>query len=1304
MGKYLFTLMICLSVFSQGWAQDRIGVSLDKTSITLEVGASDVLTATVEATNPVLDWSSNNPAIVSITPMPDGFQCRITAVKTGHATITIDVAGVEKIRADCEVTVISPSGNCGASGNNLTWEILDNMLVISGTGAMANYTAGNSPWYAHRLSIAKAIIGSGVTSIGNYAFQDCSNLRYIMNLNSTPQTLSQYGNQILQFYGVDASRIKLYVPSTGDYRNTTGWADFIIELMFPNPSQTYDDRNRLYFRFHILANCLYDGDTRKTISESRITACKNGIAGFETFLEKHSPNVNVVTDTIVYRGETYGRHKESRFSGFDDFGTWSIGADAYTPRCMDVFAAAPYYEYTSYGAYYITDPYIHAPVNSGNTGLSPQTLMHEYAHHVQQFTGYNPDDGQSWEALYLRYDTMVYVWENLYASNGEKWDGDNVWFYNDTHAQTKPENVIFPERATISTGQALSAATFAGGLGYGTFDFSNRDYAPQAPENGKQFKVSFTPFDAGKHIITKDIPVWFDNIVIPIETIGINEPSITLTVGDTALLTASVYPSNATVEDIIWSTDCGSMLEIIPDGLRCKVVGKAKGTCNISVATGTVNGGMCKVLISEAVVPVAVENVNITAESIDLSVGIDATLSAIITPTNAANQRVSWGSTNSSVASVTPGGASATVTGLSEGRAVIWVRTDDGNKTDSCTVNVSKRSQSIADFTGNIVKTYGDGSFTLSAYATSGLPVGYTVTNPAGLTVAGLSGDNNNTVTILGAGEATITAYQNGNGTYAAAGSVSRTITVGKAPLNIRAENKQRYFGTSNPEFTLLYTGFKNNDNTTGLDTPPTVACSADINSSPGIYTIEVSGGADKNYEYERVNGTLEILPPAAVPVTNVAISAESIDLSVDMNTALSAVITPENATNRGVSWGSDNSSIASVTSYSGTSAIITGISEGTAIIWVRTDDGNRTDSCTVTVTDPNMKAVQTAKGLIETQDASYWTVAQTAANTADIVKALLAERINAISGMSATGVTVTATNINVSAFQAASAGTLTNPDGRAGSFTFTVQLTKESASRTTASRTGTITATQILSGPCGAQGDNLIWTLLDGKLTVSGSGAMANYGDTPKASTTALWFQYCDSISTIVIGEGVTSIGNYAFAYLPAVTSVTIPGSVTSIGYSAFFHSARLSDVTSLRKEPPALGSYVFTGISPKAMLHVLPGSENIYHSTPGWSAFLSINGHTFTDIPSVAGPVEAQVYSDGKNLYIDSPVAERVTVYSLTGTLLFAFDKQAGIASTSSATGSTSSATGSTRSVAGLTGILIVKGGSGWVRKVSN
>ncbi len=81
-------------------------------------------------------------------------------------------------------------------------------------------------------------------------------------------------------------------------------------------------------------------------------------------------------------------------------------------------------------------------------------------------------------------------------------------------------------------------------------------------------------------------------------------------------------------------------------------------------------------------------------------------------------------------------------------------------------------------------------------------------------------------------------------------------------------------------------------------------------------------------------------------------------------------------------------------------------------------------------------------------------------------------------------------------------------------------------------------------SGECGADGDNLTWTLdADGTLTISGEGAMADY----HVSTLPPWAGYKENIKEIVIEEGVTELGRFAFYGHTAVKDVSIANSVTT-------------------------------------------------------------------------------------------------------------------------------------------------------------
>ena len=119
---------------------------------------------------------------------------------------------------------------------------------------------------------------------------------------------------------------------------------------------------------------------------------------------------------------------------------------------------------------------------------------------------------------------------------------------------------------------------------------------------------------------------------------------------------------------------------------------------------------------------------------------------------------------------------------------------------------------------------------------------------------------------------------------------------------------------------------------------------------------------------------------------------------------------------------------------------------------------------------------------------------------------------------------------------------------------------------------------TIIASGNCGKAGSNVTWTLdSTGLLTISGEGEMESYSSVNKNGwiTTAPWQ---NRASTLIIQEGVTSIGGCAFFYCTGLTSVTIPDSVTSIGEDAFYHCTGLTSMT-IGSGVTSIGSFAFRG-----------------------------------------------------------------------------------------------------------------------------
>ena len=97
--------------------------------------------------------------------------------------------------------------------------------------------------------------------------------------------------------------------------------------------------------------------------------------------------------------------------------------------------------------------------------------------------------------------------------------------------------------------------------------------------------------------------------------------------------------------------------------------------------------------------------------------------------------------------------------------------------------------------------------------------------------------------------------------------------------------------------------------------------------------------------------------------------------------------------------------------------------------------------------------------------------------------------------------------------------------------------------------------AEEITSGSCG---ENLTWTLVDGVLTISGTGEMYNF-----SSDNAPWYNIRSRIESVVIEDGVTSVGINAFNGCSNLTSVELPDSMERIWYAAFPFCNNLKSIT---------------------------------------------------------------------------------------------------------------------------------------------
>ena len=426
-------------------------------------------------------------------------------------------------------------------------------------------------------------------------------------------------------------------------------------------------------------------------------------------------------------------------------------------------------------------------------------------------------------------------------------------------------------------------------------------------------------------------------ITVTAEQVGVTGISIPATLslvhGSAYELVTTITPANATNQEVTWATS-NAGIAVVDNGM---VTGVYPGTATITVTTDDGDlSDTCEVTVTA----IRVTGVNLP-DTAGVRVGGTAGLIATVSPLNATNKAVTWTSSDELVATVNNSGV---VTGISAGMVTITVSTGDGAKTDTCTVSVST---SVVVVTGVSLR---DATLDIDDGESIWLTTTVSPTNATNQALtwatsnAGIASVDNGMVTGISPGTATITAttvdgdktdtcvvtvkairvtgvsLSESAGVLLVGGTISLRATV----LPEDATNRALNWSSSNPDVASV----GSSGTVTGLAAGTSI-----------ISVITVDGSYIDTFEVEVMASTI------IVPVTSVSIPA-LLSLEPGEYSVLTAGITPLNATNKKVTWTTDASEVAIVSN-----GIVTGISPGTANITVTTDDGDYTDSCTVTVT-----------------------------------------------------------------------------------------------------------------------------------------------------------------------------------------------------------------------------------------------------------------------------------------------------------------------------------------------------------------
>ena len=193
--------------------------------------------------------------------------------------------------------------------------------------------------------------------------------------------------------------------------------------------------------------------------------------------------------------------------------------------------------------------------------------------------------------------------------------------------------------------------------------------------------------------------------IINVTGINLNEENISMNVGDSDILTATITPDNATNQNVTWSSSDESIVTANSEG---EIEGISSGDATITATTKDGNKkATCEitvVAVEDDTPIVNVESVSLDRKIISMKVGENEILTATINPNDATNKNLIWNSSNESVLTVDQSGR---IVAVSSGSSDITVTSIDGNKTDICKVTVESNEipltiNSIADITQSI--------------------------------------------------------------------------------------------------------------------------------------------------------------------------------------------------------------------------------------------------------------------------------------------------------------------------------------------------------------------------------------------------------------------------------------------------------------------------------------------------------------------------------------------------------------------------------------------------------------------------
>lgn len=144
--------------------------------------------------------------------------------------------------------------------------------------------------------------------------------------------------------------------------------------------------------------------------------------------------------------------------------------------------------------------------------------------------------------------------------------------------------------------------------------------------------------------------------------------------------------------------------------------------------------------------------------------------------------------------------------------------------------------------------------------------------------------------------------------------------------------------------------------------------------------------------------------------------------------------------------------------------------------------------------------------------------------------------------------------------------------------------------------------------------------------------------------------FSGCSSLTNVNLSKRITSIGSFAFYGCSGLTSIIIPSSVTAIGNKAFYGCPAMKIITSYITEPYIISDNVFTCYDETVTLFVPYGTSDMYWSVSGWIQFMNIE-EMLPVVTNITLPTSQTIY-EGRNMILTPTILPVEAQTTLTWT----------------------------------------------------